>query len=106
MPGAIPLLRWLRRFELVVLARAPEVVRRIRVAKVVGALQHALDRAAGFGVQGNEPLAGFVLTVTDVDHSAATHGAIRGIPDLLEVHVLAPDVLHLDAAYRAVGSED
>src|SRR5439155_21129342 len=104
MPGAIPPLRWLRRVELVVLAGAPEVVRRVRVAKVVGALQHPLDRAAGFGVQRNEPLAGLVLTVAHVDHSAAGDSAIRDIPDLLEVDVLTPDVLHLDAAHRALAA--
>jgi len=45
VPGPVPLGGRLCRVELVVLAGSPEIVRQVPVAKIVGALQHALDRA-------------------------------------------------------------
>src|SRR5262245_18515925 len=41
-PGSVPLAPWLRRLKLVMLVRAPNVVTRIFVTKIVSALQHAL----------------------------------------------------------------
>src|SRR5690349_13846065 len=61
----------LRRVELVVLARAPQVVMRLHVAKVVGSFQHPLDRISGCLVERDGPLARLVLAVADVEHALA-----------------------------------
>jgi hypothetical protein len=79
----------------VVLAGAPQIMLRLRVPEFVRALKHPRDGVAGRAIQRDLTLARLVLAVPDVEH-ALTCGALD-VPHLLQVNVLAADVLHLDA---------
>ena len=64
-PGRVPLARRLRRIELVMLARAPQIVFRIGVAEIVGAFQHPLDRVRAAWFSGiGRLLVSFLLWLT------------------------------------------
>ena len=65
-PGRVPLARRLRRIELVMLARAPEVVLRFRVAELVGALRSSrLTASKRVVVQRDHSLARLVLALCE-----------------------------------------
>ena len=81
-PGAVPLARWLRWVVLMVLACAPQVVGRSRVAQIVSPFQHPFDRPPRSCVQRDPALTRLVLAVTDVEHSLA-RGALD-VPHFLD----------------------
>ena len=73
-PGGRSLLRRLGRVVMVVLARAPDVMHRLRVAEFVRAVEHLRDGLSRRAAQRDLTLARLVLVVPDVKH-ALTRGA-------------------------------
>jgi hypothetical protein len=80
-PGTVPLFRRLGRVAVVVLARGPAIMLRVRVREFVRALEHPGEGVAGRAVQRDSPFARLVLAVTDVEHALARRAL--DVPHLL-----------------------